>query len=218
MRYSISYISPWILFQIFIFPASTSCAFRTSLHLFTHNRWGPLLRHHAANLSLHTTTTSLSSSPEASAASSDDIKTADVLSLDSIRSTLIRQEETIIFALIERAQFRRNDIVYQSGGFGDLGLPLGSSVQSVPTHNKDISHDKHYPQVPLSFLEYMLIGTVRFDVFVFIYICYSCDRHLILDFVIRKFFIVECDDIHLRKNTPFSRTVYPKDPWLRYLN
>lgn len=73
------------------------------------------------------------------------IKTADILSLDSIRSTLIRQEETIIFALIERAQFRRNSIAYEKGGFGDLGVPAGSTP--VPGDEK------------LSFLEYMLVGT-----------------------------------------------------------
>lgn len=73
------------------------------------------------------------------------VKTAEILSLESIRSTLIRQEETIIFALIERAQFRNNDIVYQKGGFGDLGCPLGS---------KEVEGEE------LSFLEYMLMGTV----------------------------------------------------------
>jgi chorismate mutase len=73
------------------------------------------------------------------------VKTVDVLSLESIRSTLIRQEETIIFALIERAQFRRNAIAYLPGGFGDLGCPVGSTV--VDTDKK------------LSFLEYMLVGT-----------------------------------------------------------
>jgi hypothetical protein len=72
------------------------------------------------------------------------VKTSEILSLESIRSTLIRQEETIIFALIERAQFRRNEIVYKKGGFGDLGCPLGS---------------KEGDEV-LSFLEYMLMGTV----------------------------------------------------------
>ena len=72
------------------------------------------------------------------------VKTSEILSLESIRSTLIRQEETIIFALIERAQFRRNDIVYQKGGFGDLGCPLGSKEGDGE----------------LSFLEYMLMGTV----------------------------------------------------------
>jgi len=74
------------------------------------------------------------------------VKTADILSLDSIRSTLIRQEETIIFAIIERAQFRQNLIVYEEGGFGDLGKPLGSSL-----------YDESEGSL-LSFLEFMLIG------------------------------------------------------------
>jgi chorismate mutase len=34
------------------------------------------------------------------------------LSLDNIRSSLIRQEDTIIFSFIERAQFARNEAVY----------------------------------------------------------------------------------------------------------
>jgi chorismate mutase len=75
----------------------------------------------------------------------ENVRTVDVLSLDSIRSSLIRQEETIIFALIERAQFRKNAIVYRRGGFGDLGTPIGSTPGD--THEK------------LSFLEYMLVGT-----------------------------------------------------------
>lgn len=75
------------------------------------------------------------------------LRTTDVLSLDSIRSSLIRQEETIIFALIERAQFRRNKVVYERGGFGDLGPVLGSPPV-------DVDDD-----VQLSFLEYMLVGT-----------------------------------------------------------
>eukprot|EP00891_Asterochloris_glomerata_P009776 jgi/Astpho2/9776/Aster-03752 len=36
-----------------------------------------------------------------------------VLSLDNIRQTLIRQEDTIIFSLIERAQFAKNAAVYE---------------------------------------------------------------------------------------------------------
>ena len=38
------------------------------------------------------------------------------LCLDTIRSHLIRQEETIIFALIERAQWLRNPRIYEPGG------------------------------------------------------------------------------------------------------
>jgi hypothetical protein len=82
---------------------------------------------------------------------SDCIKTAQLLSLDSIRSTLIRQEETIIFAIIERAQFRTNEIVYQPGGFGNLGTPLGSNTEAVEKMERKIS-----------FLDWLLIGTVRY--------------------------------------------------------
>ncbi|MFH1038869.1 MAG: chorismate mutase [PVC group bacterium] len=40
------------------------------------------------------------------------------LLLSNIRSVLARLEETIIFELIERAQFRRNDIIYRPGALG----------------------------------------------------------------------------------------------------
>ncbi|KAI9593937.1 chorismate mutase [Syncephalis fuscata] len=39
------------------------------------------------------------------------------LSLDKMRSTLIRLEDTIIFALIERAQFAWNPRIYEKGSF-----------------------------------------------------------------------------------------------------
>ncbi|KAG7343981.1 chorismate mutase [Nitzschia inconspicua] len=78
-------------------------------------------------------------------ASFKNLKTSEVLSLDSIRASLIRQEETIIFALIERAQFRHNAIVYEKGGLGHLGTPPGSTAAD--------------PDEKLSFLEYMLVGT-----------------------------------------------------------
>jgi hypothetical protein len=38
------------------------------------------------------------------------------LTLPNIRSSLIRQEDSIIFTLIERAQFAQNPLVYQPGG------------------------------------------------------------------------------------------------------
>lgn len=38
------------------------------------------------------------------------------LTLANIRSTLIRQEDSIIFNFIERAQFAANPVVYQAGG------------------------------------------------------------------------------------------------------
>lgn len=40
----------------------------------------------------------------------------DVLSLANIRDSLIRQEDTIIFSLIERSQFAVNSAVYSKGG------------------------------------------------------------------------------------------------------
>ena len=44
----------------------------------------------------------------------------DPLSLDRIRSVLTRLEDTIIFSLIERAQFAHNPRMYQRSGFKEL--------------------------------------------------------------------------------------------------
>jgi chorismate mutase len=44
----------------------------------------------------------------------------DPLSLDRIRSVLSRLEDTIIFSLIERAQFAHNPRIYQRGAFKEL--------------------------------------------------------------------------------------------------
>ncbi|KAF8518324.1 chorismate mutase [Gautieria morchelliformis] len=44
----------------------------------------------------------------------------DPLSLERIRSILIRLEDTIIFSLIERAQFVHNPRIYQPGAFAEL--------------------------------------------------------------------------------------------------
>ena len=72
--------------------------------------------------------------------SEENVKTSQVLSLDSIRASLIRQEETIIFALIERAQFRQNKVVYTPGSSG---------LDSIVNSNDE------------SFLEYMLTETEK---------------------------------------------------------
>lgn len=48
------------------------------------------------------------------------ILTADPLSLDRIRSILNRLEDTIIFDLIERAQFAHNPKIYRKGEFEEL--------------------------------------------------------------------------------------------------
>lgn len=44
----------------------------------------------------------------------------DPLSLERIRSILIRLEDTIIFTLIERAQFAHNPKIYHPGSFKEL--------------------------------------------------------------------------------------------------
>lgn len=69
--------------------------------------------------------------------SSADLSSA--LALDNIRQTLIRQEDTIIFLLIERAQFARNAAVYEA--------------DAVPVPDYD-SAGKRY-----SLLEYLLRET-----------------------------------------------------------
>ncbi|KAK4047639.1 chorismate mutase aro7 [Microbotryomycetes sp. JL201] len=45
---------------------------------------------------------------------------ADPLNLDNIRRTLVRLEDTIIFLLIERAQFAHNPRIYDKNGFADV--------------------------------------------------------------------------------------------------
>lgn len=62
---------------------------------------------------------------------SDSLDYSTALSLDNIRQSLIRQEDTIIFSLIERAQFAANDPVYQSGAIavpGQCPLPWPMST------------------------------------------------------------------------------------------
>lgn len=57
-------------------------------------------------------------------------KTADVseiLTIENIRSTLKRQEDSIIYSLLERAQYRRNLATYDPNAF-----PIdGSLVQYI---------------------------------------------------------------------------------------
>ena len=45
------------------------------------------------------------------------------LKIETIRGVLDRLEDTIIFALIERAQFKRNDVIYDPGAFGSVISP-----------------------------------------------------------------------------------------------
>ena len=60
------------------------------------------------------------------------------LLLESVRGVLARLEETIIFALIERAQFRRNDVIYVPGAFGDV--LQGESLCGYMLHETERIH------------------------------------------------------------------------------
>ena len=120
-----------------------------------HHRWSSSRLFSTAS-SADVASSSTTTFSASSTTSEENITTRDILSLDYIRSTLIRQEETIIFALIERAQFRHNDIVYKVGGVPGLGVPPGSSG-SNNMQNKDGGEEQ---QEELSFLDFMFIGTV----------------------------------------------------------
>ena len=120
-----------------------------------HHRWSTSTR-----LLSSTTTTSVdgtsstktaTTTPTSAEEEENNITTRDLLSLDYIRSTLIRQEETIIFALIERSQFRQNPICYEPGGIPGLGVPPGSR-----------SDGREESEEEFSFLDFMFTGTVCF--------------------------------------------------------
>ncbi len=49
--------------------------------------------------------------------------------------------------------------MYQKGGFGNLGLPMGCSRPVVADDGNRVEEEED--DEPLSFLEYMLLGTVR---------------------------------------------------------
>ena len=72
------------------------------------------------------------------------------LLLSNIRSVLIRQEETIIFALIERAQFRRNPVAYQAGALREaigeesiVGYMLRETEKTHARMRRYLSPDEH---------------------------------------------------------------------------
>ncbi|MBL7076996.1 MAG: chorismate mutase [Kiritimatiellae bacterium] len=62
------------------------------------------------------------------------------LQLDHLRGVLVRLEETIIFGLIERAQFLRNPPVYELGGMG--GALAAETLLEFMLHETERSHAK----------------------------------------------------------------------------
>jgi chorismate mutase len=71
-----------------------------------------------------------------------------------VRSSLIRQEDTIIFNLIERAQFARNDAVYKAGAVPVPPLTAASGASSS-------SSNRLPDPTQCSLLEYVLRETER---------------------------------------------------------
>lgn len=65
---------------------------------------------------------------------------AEILSLDNIRNVLVRLEETILFGVLDRAQFRQNPVIYRPDGVGrELG---GESLVQFLLHECERSHAK----------------------------------------------------------------------------
>ena len=62
-----------------------------------------------------------------------------LLEISYIRSCLIRMEETIIFALIERAQFKLNDVIYKVGAFGSE-IDQNDSLVGYLLHETEVIH------------------------------------------------------------------------------
>jgi len=62
----------------------------------------------------------------------------DQLRLDRVRNVLVRLEETIIFSLIERAQFCRNEVIYEPGALGEA--LEGHSLVGYLLHETEKTH------------------------------------------------------------------------------
>lgn len=76
-------------------------------------RLAPLPRRTSRRALLCMTAASDAAMPQRSARAREQADRSSTLCLDNIRQTLIRLEDTIIFSLIERAQFARNAPVYE---------------------------------------------------------------------------------------------------------
>lgn len=89
------------------------------------------------------------------------------LLLDHIREVLNRLEETIIFGLIERGQFRRNEVIYRPGALGDalggeslVGYLLRETERIHARMRRYTSPDEHpfYQGLPVP-----ILGTLRYE-------------------------------------------------------
>jgi chorismate mutase len=64
------------------------------------------------------------------------------LDLDNLRSALIRQEESILFAIIERAQFKQNSVIYTPGGAFNFGNSFTGSFFQFCLFETECTHAK----------------------------------------------------------------------------
>ena len=96
--------------------------------------------------------------------------TGDPLSLERIRSTLIRLEDTIIFGLIERAQFAHNPRIYESGAFKELAV---SEVKQVEVETEKEMEKGKETSVKGSWLDWFLRETEAFHGAQTLYLFYS---------------------------------------------
>lgn len=92
----------------------------------------------------------------------------DLLDLNNIRGVLIRQEETIIFSLIERAQFALNNAIYQSdmmevpgfeGSFCDYMLYSTECVHAKARRYSSPDEYPFYNNLPAPVIERMQIAS-----------------------------------------------------------
>jgi len=95
----------------------------------------------------------------------------DLMSLDKIRNILTRLEDTIIFSLIERAQFAHNPKMYQKGAFQELkdigfeGSMLDWFLKETETFHakaRRYTSPDEYPFTPLSELPPPLLKPIPY--------------------------------------------------------
>lgn len=92
------------------------------------------------------------------------------LLLSDLRERLIRQEETIIFSLIERAQFNRNPILYRPGEFDLPPESRGLSFVQFFLYELEKVHSKvrrytspdEHPFVPKELLPSPILGNLKY--------------------------------------------------------
>lgn len=91
------------------------------------------------------------------------------LKLSDLRERLIRQEETIIFALIERAQFKRNPAIYTQGVFdlpddcdGTFSQHLLFELEKVYAKVRRYTSPDEHPFAPEAILPKPILGALDY--------------------------------------------------------